>query len=533
MTKFVFITGGVVSSLGKGITAAGLGRLLKSRGYSVSVCKLDPYLNVDPGTMNPYQHGEVYVTDDGAETDLDVGHYERFIDVALSRVNNATSGQIYKTVIERERRGGYAGGTVQIVPHITNEIRDRVLRAAKATNPDVLIVEIGGTVGDIEGQPFLEAIRQMRWSEGAQSCAFIHVTLVPYIGAAGELKSKPTQHSVKELLSIGIQPDIIVCRAERHIGDDIRSKIAQFCNVEPDCVIENLSEASLYAVPLMLEQNGLCRVVLRKLGLEQREPQLDAWRSMVQGELEPVAECSIAIVGKYVRLKDAYLSIAESLKHAGIANRARVNIKYIDAEEIDAGNAKELLKDVQGVLVPGGFGERGLSGKIEAIRYARTQKLPFFGICLGMQMAAVEFTRNVLGFADANTTEADKDTAHPVIDIMPDQRKNVADNLGGTQRLGAYACALREGSLSRALYGKAETQERHRHRYEFNNAYIESFEAHGMRVAGVNEERNLVEIIELKGHPFFVGVQFHPEFKSRPDSAHPLFTGFVAAALGK
>ncbi len=531
MTKFVFITGGVVSSLGKGITAAGLGRLLKCRGYSVSVCKLDPYLNVDPGTMNPYQHGEVYVTDDGAETDLDVGHYERFIDVALSRVNNTTSGQIYKAVIERERRGGYAGGTVQIIPHITNEIRERVLRAAKATNPDVLIVEIGGTVGDIEGQPFLEAIRQMKWSEGPQSCAFIHVTLVPYIGAAGELKSKPTQHSVKELLSIGIQPDIIVCRAERHIGADITSKIAQFCNVEPDCVIENLSEASLYSVPLMLEKNGLCNVVLRKLGLEQREPELNAWREMVRCELEPKAECSIAVVGKYVSLKDAYLSIAESLKHAGIANLARVKIQYIDAEEVNAENVAALLKDVQGVLVPGGFGERGLSGKIEAIRYAREHKLPFFGICLGMQMAAIEFTRNVLGHADAHTTEADKNTLHPVIDIMPDQRKNIVDNLGGTQRLGSYACALREGSISRALYGKSEISERHRHRYEFNNAFWEAFEKHGMRVAGVNEERNLVEIIELVDHPFFVGVQFHPEFKSRPDSAHPLFTGFVAAAL--
>ncbi|HWR19864.1 MAG TPA: CTP synthase [Clostridia bacterium] len=531
MTKFVFITGGVVSSLGKGITAAGLGRLLKSRGYSVSVCKLDPYLNVDPGTMNPYQHGEVYVTDDGAETDLDVGHYERFIDVALSRVNNTTSGQIYKTVIERERRGGYAGGTVQIIPHITNEIRERVLRAAKASNPDVLIVEIGGTVGDIEGQPFLEAIRQMRWSEGPQSCAFIHVTLVPYIGAAGELKSKPTQHSVKELLSIGIQPDIIVCRAERPIGNEIQSKIAQFCNVDPDCVIENLSENSLYAVPLALEKNGLCEVVLRKLGMEQREPQLDAWREMVRSELAPKAACSIAIVGKYVSLKDAYLSIAESLKHAGIKNFACVDIRYIDAEEVTSTNVAELLSGVQGVLVPGGFGERGLNGKIEAIRYARTHKLPFFGICLGMQMAAIEFTRNVLGFADADTTEANKNTAHPIIDIMPDQRKNIVDNLGGTQRLGAYACTLREGSIAIKLYGKAEIQERHRHRYEFNNAYIESFESHGMRIAGVNEERNLVEIIELNDHPFFVGVQFHPEFKSRPDSAHPLFAGFVAAAL--
>ena len=535
-TKFVFITGGVVSSLGKGITAAALGRLLKCRGYSVSVCKLDPYLNVDPGTMNPYQHGEVYVTDDGAETDLDIGHYERFIDEKLSRDNNATSGQIYQTVIERERAGGYNGGTVQIVPHITDEIQARVMRAAARTNPDVLIVEIGGTVGDIEGQPFLEAIRQIRWSVGAENSAFIHVTLIPYLHAAGELKSKPTQHSVKELLSIGIQPDILVCRSEMPVGQDLRGKIARFCNVDADCVIQNLNAPSLYAVPLMMEEEGLCRVVCRKLNLEQREPRLAAWREMVRREQYPTKKCKIAIVGKYVQLKDAYLSIVEALNHAGIANDARVEIEYIAAEDVANENAADMLKGVDGILIPGGFGSRGLEGKIAAIRYARENRVPMFGICLGMQMAVVEFARNVLGYRDAHSAEVEPNTAHPVIDLMEDQKQNVDAqsgemHIGGTLRLGGYDCAIRPGTLAARLYGQENIRERHRHRYEFNNAFRGAFEQGGMVLSGINELRDLVEIVELPDHPFFIGVQFHPEFQSRPDTPHPLFTGLVAAAL--
>ncbi|MDR0841237.1 MAG: CTP synthase [Christensenellaceae bacterium] len=530
MTKYVFITGGVVSSLGKGITAASLGRLLKCRGRSVSVCKLDPYLNVDPGTMNPYQHGEVYVTEDGGETDLDVGHYERFIDVALSKANNATSGQIYSAVIERERQGGYNGGTVQIIPHITNEIKERLRAAAERLDPDVLIVEIGGTVGDIEGQPFLEAIRQMRYDVGIENCAFIHVTLVPYIGAAGELKSKPTQHSVKELLSIGIQPDIIVCRADRSIGEEIRNKIAQFCNVAPQNVIENTTAASLYGVPLMLEANGLCDAVCRTLNLPIVKPDLTVWKQMVEREQHPSKRCRIAIVGKYVQLQDAYLSITESLRHAGIASDARVDIDYIAAETITDDNAAALLGSEDGILIPGGFGERGLEGKISAVRYAREHDIPLFGICLGMQMAMVEYARNVLGLAEAHSGEVRANTPYPVIDIMPDQ---VGNRLGGTLRLGAYACSLTEGTLARRLYGADVIRERHRHRYEFNNAYLAEFRAGGMVFSGVNPERHLVEIAELPDKRFFVGVQFHPEFQSRPDRAHPLFCGFVRAALGE
>jgi len=530
MTKYVFITGGVVSSLGKGITAASLGRLLKSRGYTVSVCKLDPYLNVDPGTMNPYQHGEVYVTDDGAETDLDVGHYERFIDEELARENNATSGQIYSAVIERERRGGYNGGTVQIIPHVTDEIMLRIRRAAEKAGPDVLIVEIGGTVGDIEGQPFLEAIRQFRWQAGGENCAFIHVTLVPYISAAGELKSKPTQHSVKELLSIGIQPDVIVCRADRPVSGEIRRKIAQFCNVPAENVIENISAPTLYAVPLMLEEEGLCRVVLKKLGMEQREAKLEGWRRMVEDEQRPLHSCRIAIVGKYVELQDAYLSINEALHHAGAAQRTRVEIDYISAQSVTAENAAALLASADGIIIPGGFGSRGLEGKRAAIRYARESRTPLLGICLGMQMMAVEFARDVLGLAEADSTESDPATPYPVIDLMPDQLGNL-ENIGGTLRLGGYCCSLSTYSTSRELYGEAVIRERHRHRYEFNNAFCEAFERAGMRVAGVNPERGLVEILELEDHPFMIGVQFHPELKSRPDRPHPLFLGLVRAAL--
>ena len=535
-TKFVFITGGVVSSLGKGITAAALGRLLKCRGYSVSVCKLDPYLNVDPGTMNPYQHGEVYVTDDGAETDLDIGHYERFIDETLSRDNNATSGQIYQTVIERERAGGYHGGTVQIIPHITDEITARILRAAQRTTPDVLIVEIGGTVGDIEGQPFLEAIRQLRWSVGAQNSVFVHVTLIPYLHAAGELKSKPTQHSVKELLSIGIQPDILVCRSEMPVPKEMREKIARFCNVDADCVIQNLNAPSLYAVPLLLEEEGLCRAICRKLGLAQREPALAAWREMVHREQFPQKECRIALVGKYVQLQDAYLSIVESLKHAGIANDTRVKIAMVQAEDVQAENAAALLGAADGILIPGGFGTRGLEGKIAAARYARENGVPLLGICLGMQMAVVEYARNVLGYADANSSEVDPKTQYPVIDLMEDQRQNVdaesgAMKIGGTLRLGGYDCVLAPNTLAARLYGKPLVRERHRHRYEFNNAFRAAFEGAGMVLSGCNPQRDLVEIVELPDHPFYIGVQFHPEFQSRPDKPHPLFVGLVAAAL--
>lgn len=529
-TKLVFVTGGVVSSLGKGITAASLGRLLKARGYSVSICKLDPYLNVDPGTMNPYQHGEVFVTDDGAETDLDVGHYERFIDENLTRANNTTSGQVYLSVIERERAGGYHGGTVQIIPHITDEIKARVRRVAETIRPDVLIVEIGGTVGDIESQPFLESIRQLKTEWGAGNCAFLHVTLIPYIAAAGELKSKPTQHSVKELLGIGIQPDILVCRSEHPVPEELRNKIGLFCNIAPSDVIENLNGRSLYEVPLMLEANGLCAAVCRHLHLEDRQPDLARWEEIVQRDLVPERACEIAIVGKYVELQDAYLSIAEALRHGGIACSARVNLRYVSAEALEERPAEELLSGVDGVLVPGGFGNRGLLGKMRAIRYARENGVPFFGICLGMQMAVAEYARNALGWADAHSSEADPKTTHPVVDLMPDQAQNL-DHLGGTLRLGGYACDIQARSLAHRLYGETHIRERHRHRYEIRNDFVPALEAAGLRFTGYNPERHLAEIVELPGHPFYIAVQFHPEFRSRPDRPHPLFVGFVRAAL--
>lgn len=534
-TKLVFVTGGVVSSLGKGITAASLGRLLKARGHSVSICKLDPYLNVDPGTMNPYQHGEVYVTDDGAETDLDVGHYERFIDEELSRANNTTTGQVYSAVIERERLGGYHGGTVQVIPHITDEIKARVRRVAEESCPDVLIVEIGGTVGDIESQPFLEAIRQLKTECAPGDCCYIHVTLIPYISAAGELKSKPTQHSVKELLSIGIQPDILVCRSDRPIPESMKAKIALFCNVSQDNVIENLNASSLYEVPLLLERNGLCDAVCRRLLIPITKPNLTHWAAMVERELHPEGRCEIAIVGKYVALHDAYLSVAESLHHGSIAANVQVDIRWVDAEDVERDGVKAHLSGIHGILVPGGFGERGLSGKMDAIRYARHNNIPFFGICLGMQMAIVEFARTELGYSDAHTTEVDPNTTHPVVDLMPDQLNHLDPEagtlrIGGTLRLGGYACAITPGSLAEKLYGSNMIRERHRHRYEINNAFVPAFEARGIRFTGWNPERRLAEIMELPSHPFFIGVQFHPEFKSRPDSAHPVFAGFVQAA---
>ncbi len=529
-TKLIFVTGGVVSSLGKGITAAALGRLLKARGYSVSIMKLDPYLNVDPGTMNPYQHGEVFVTDDGAETDLDIGHYERFINEELTKLNNTTTGQIYSAVIERERSGGYNGGTVQVIPHITDEIKLRIRRAVTTLAPDIMLVEIGGTVGDIESQPFLEAIRQLKTQLGGRECCFIHVTLVPYLSASGELKTKPTQHSVKELQSIGIQPDIIVLRSDYPLDRSIRAKIGLFCNTAVENVIENLNARSLYEVPLMLEEKGLCTAVLRHLALEEREADLTEWKAMVEADLSPERECTIGLVGKYVELHDAYLSVAEALHHSGIANNARVNIKWIAAESLESGDASEILAGVDGILVPGGFGERGLEGMMIASRYAREHGIPYFGICLGMQIAVVEYARNVIGWKDAHSTEVDFKTKHPVVALMEDQINNL-DRIGGTLRLGSYTCRLEKGSRSLEHYGSEEIHERHRHRYEFNNEFTEDFRRAGLLFAGWNPKRGLAEIIEIPAHPWFVGVQFHPEFKSRPDNAHPLFKGFVAASL--
>ena len=530
-TKFIFVTGGVVSSLGKGITAASLGRLLKCRGLKVSIQKFDPYINVDPGTMNPYQHGEVFVTDDGAETDLDLGHYERFIDENLTQAANVTSGRVYYTVITRERRGEYLGATIQVIPHITNEIKRRMLEVSLSENPpDVVITEIGGTVGDIESLPFLEAARQLRAEVGRENVLYIHVTLVPYISAAGELKTKPTQHSVKELTGLGIQPDIIVCRSEKPIPRDVRAKIGLFCNMPAECVFENLNaESSIYEVPLMLHEEGLDACVCRLLGLQVPPADLTEWQQMVTRLLAPRTSVRIAIVGKYVELPDAYLSIVEALTHGGIAHQAKVDIAFIAAESVTPENVGEKLAGCSGLLVPGGFGERGLEGKIAAIQFARENNLPFLGICLGMQMAVVEYARHVLGLTGAHTSEVDPATPYPVIDLMPDQQH--IDEKGGTMRLGAYPCQLAEGSLSYAAYGEERIMERHRHRYEFNNAYRALFESSGMRIGGVNPDRNLVEIVEVTGHPWFVGVQYHPELRSRPNRPHPLFRDFVGAAL--
>ena len=528
-TKFIFVTGGVVSSLGKGITAASLGRLLKCRGLRVSIQKFDPYINVDPGTMSPYQHGEVFVTDDGAETDLDLGHYERFIDESLTQSANVTSGRVYKTVIDRERRGEYLGATIQVIPHITNEIKRNILAVSRTANaPDVVITEIGGTVGDIESQPFLEAIRQMRAEVGFENSLYIHVTLVPYLQAAGELKTKPTQHSVKELGGIGISPDILVCRSEHEIPHDMRAKIGLFCNLPTERVIENLNARTIYEVPLLLHEEGLDDMVCKLLGIEGTTCDLTEWRAMVERQLTPICETTIGLVGKYVELPDAYLSIVEALTHGGIYHHAKVHIKWIPAEDVTQENVAEYLSDCDGVLVPGGFGSRGLEGKMTAVQYAREKKVPFLGICLGMQMAVIEFARHVLDLRDANTTEMDPNTPYPVIDLMEDQN---LENLGHTMRLGKYHCSLIPGTFSHKAYGESEIDERHRHRYEFNNAYLERFVAGGMRIAGKNPERNLVEIVEIPDHPWFVAVQFHPELKSRPNRPHPLFRDFVGAAL--
>ncbi len=530
-TKFIFVTGGVVSSLGKGITAASLGRLLKCRGLRVFNQKFDPYINVDPGTMNPYQHGEVFVTDDGAETDLDLGHYERFIDESLTQACNVTSGRVYKTVIERERRGEYLGATIQVIPHITNEIKRNILLVSRQQNaPDVVITEIGGTVGDIESLPFMEAIRQMRAEVGFENSLYIHVTLVPYLSASGELKSKPTQNSVKELNGIGISPDILVCRCDHTLPADLKEKIGLYCNLGADRIFENQNARSIYEVPLLLHDEGLDDKVCELLGLPDTPCDLQEWKTMVDRQLHPVHEVTIALVGKYVELHDAYLSIVEALTHGGIASQADVKIRWIQSADLKEDNVAEKLKDCDGILVPGGFGTRGLEGKMLAIQYAREHGIPFLGICLGMQMAVIEFARHVLNLSDANTTEVNPHTNHPVIALMEDQDLG---NLGHTMRLGKYRCTLVPGTRSYAAYKTQNIEERHRHRYEFNNEYRQRFMDAGMVVAGTNPDRNLVEIVELPDHPWFVAVQFHPELKSRPNRPHPLFRDFVAAALAR
>lgn len=530
MAKFIFVTGGVVSSLGKGITAASLGRLLKSRGLKVAIQKFDPYINMDPGTMSPYQHGEVFVTDDGAETDLDLGHYERFIDINLSKSSNVTTGKIYWSVVSKERKGDFLGGTVQVIPHITNEIKSRVYRVVKESNPDVVITEIGGTVGDIESLPFLEAIRQMKSDIGRENVMYIHVTLVPYLRAAGELKTKPTQHSVKELRSIGIQPDVIVCRSEMPLSKDMEEKLALFCDIDKDAVIQAVDASSIYEVPLLLEKEGLDDIVIERLKLECGEADMTEWREIVQKIKNPRHCTTIAIVGKYVELHDAYMSVAESLRHAGLFHDSAIDIKWVNAEDLEkADNPDEMLSGIDGILVPGGFGDRGIEGKIRAIQYAREKKVPFLGICLGMQCAVIEFARNVAGMKKANSSEFDQRTPYPVIDILPEQ-KDIEDK-GGTMRLGLYPCKMLEDTVTYRSYQDEIIYERHRHRFEFNNEFRPKLVAKGLKISGTSPDGRLVEIIELPDHPWFVGTQFHPEFKSRPNRPHPLFRDFVGSAL--
>lgn len=528
MTKYIFVTGGVVSGLGKGITAASLGRLLKSRGLKVMAQKLDPYINVDPGTMSPYQHGEVFVTEDGAETDLDLGHYERFIDENLNKYSNLTTGKVYWNVLQKERNGEYLGETIQVIPHITNEIKKFIYSVGKTSKADVVITEIGGTTGDIESQPFLEAIRQVSLEAGKENCIFIHVTLIPYISSSGEYKSKPTQHSVKELRSLGINPDIIVTRCDEPIGEDIREKISLFCNVKPDCVIENTTVSSLYHAPSMLEKSNFSDIVCRELHIDCPPCDLAEWNKMLERIDNRSKNAKIALVGKYVKLHDAYLSVAEALNHAGFETGTNVEIKWVDSELITEYTVDEFLKDCDGVLVPGGFGGRGIEGKLTAAKYAREKNIPYLGICLGMQSAAIEFARDVLKLDDANSEEFDPQSKNPVIHLMKDQKNQVQK--GGTMRLGAYPCHIKENSLMYKSYGKSEISERHRHRYEFNNEYRKLFEDNGMKITGLSPNGVLVEAIELKDHKFFVGVQYHPEFKSRPNYAHPLFREFVRAA---
>ena len=529
--KYVFVTGGVVSGLGKGITAASLGRLLKARGYKVTMQKFDPYINIDPGTMNPIQHGEVFVTDDGAETDLDLGHYERFIDESLTKNSNVTTGKIYWSVLQKERRGDFGGGTVQVIPHITNEIKSRFHRDFTSDETSIAIIEVGGTVGDIESQPFLESIRQFQHDVGHENAILIHVTLIPYLRASGEMKTKPTQASVKELQGMGIQPDVIVCRSELPLDNGLKDKIALFCNVPSDHVLQNLDVEYLYEAPLAMEKEHLAQVVCDCLKLDCPEPDLEDWKAMVNALRHPTKEVNIALVGKYIQLHDAYISVVEALKHGGIAQHATVNIKWVDSELLNNSNVEEVLGDMDGILVPGGFGDRGIEGKITAIEFARIRKIPFLGLCLGMQLSVVEFARHVVGYNDAHSIELDPNTTHPVIALLPEQ--DGIEDIGGTLRLGSYPCVLDKSSLAYKLYGEETIHERHRHRYEFNNDYRKVLTENGMMLSGISPDGRIVEMVELPDHPFFIGTQAHPELKSRPNRPHPLFRGFVEAAVAK
>lgn len=530
-TKYIFVTGGVTSSLGKGIIAASLAKLLQARGFTVTIQKLDPYINIDPGTLNPYEHGECYVTEDGAETDLDLGHYERFLNVATSQANNVTTGRIYQSVIEKERKGEFLGKTVQVIPHITDEIKNRIKLLGKTGQYQFVITEIGGTVGDIESLPYIEAVRQLKWELG-DDCTVIHLTLLPYLATSGELKTKPTQHSVKLLLEYGVQPDILVCRSEYPINKDIRRKIALFCNVSPDAVIEALDASTIYEVPLLMEKEELDKIVLKKLNIAMPEElKLDKWKNFLDKLEHPKREVTIGLIGKYVELKESYKSIAEAFIHAGAVNDCKVKINWIHSDELTEDNIKETFKDLNGVLVAPGFGNRGIDGKIIAIHYARTNNIPFLGICLGMQCAVIEFARNVLGLKDAHSREMNPATTNPVIDLLEAQ-KNIS-HMGGTMRLGSYPCHIEEGTLAYSIYGKSDINERHRHRYEFNPEYTKAFIAEGMVISGVNPDAGLAEIIEIPTHPFFLGVQFHPEYKSTVENPHPLFVSFVKASLGK
>ena len=529
-TKYIFVTGGVSSSLGKGIIAASLAKLLQARGYRVTIQKLDPYINVDPGTLNPYEHGECYVTDDGAETDLDLGHYERFLNVPTSQANNVTTGRIYQSVIEKERRGEFLGKTVQVVPHITNEIKERIQILGKSGDYDIVITEIGGTVGDIESLPYIESVRQLKWELGNQNCLVIHLTLIPYLSAAGELKTKPTQHSVKTLMESGIQADVLVCRTEHHLSEELRHKLALFCNVNKDAVIESIDASTIYDVPNLMLEEGLDTVTLQKLGLEDTgSPTLTTWNEFVKRYKNPKAHVTIGLIGKYVELQDSYKSILESFIHAGAANEVKVKVESIHSEFLDGSNVASQMQGLDAVLVAPGFGERGIEGKVEAVRYARENKLPFLGICLGMQMAVIEYSRNVLGLKDANSTEMNENTPFPVIDLMEAQ-KTITEK-GGTMRLGAWACELTDNSIVKQVYKTTRIDERHRHRFEYNNAYRDQLEAAGLKTTGINPETNLVEIVEIEDHPWFVGVQYHPEYKSTVANPHPLFVSLVAAAL--
>ena len=533
MTKYIFITGGVVSSLGKGISASSIGRILKSRGLNISMQKIDPYINVDAGTMNPYQHGEVFVTEDGAETDLDLGHYERFIDTNLSSYSNMTTGKIYSSVIAKERRGDFLGATVQVIPHITDEIKSTIKNIAqnKKEKADVVIVEIGGTVGDIESLPFLEAIRQFRNDIGKENVLYVHVTFVPYLKAAKELKSKPTQHSIKELREIGIQPDIVICRCQSKLSQEVKNKISLFCDIKNEAIIEAINVKSIYEVPIIFEEQKLGDLIIKLLNLRCLGPDLQDWKNMVDKIYHPKREVNIGVVGKYISLKDAYMSITEALLHGGIDNDCRVKIKRIDSDEVKKHSPKDLFKDINGILIPGGFGKRGIEGKIETVKYARDNKIPFLGICLGMQCAVIEFARSEINLEGANSSEFDPQTPFPVIDLLPEQKKIKIK--GGTMRLGTYSCKLEKDSLAFKIFKQELIYERHRHRYEFNNIFKDDFSKHGLKFSGMNHDLNLVEIVELSNHPWFIGVQFHPEFKSRPNRAHPLFREFIKAAIKK